>query len=170
MIWTAPVLLSVTAMLALGIAIERESGTSGRYVAASSPHRAQMIEIERNLEAGEITETERDGAVLGVRRRLFTSADEREAKLRKGTNATLRVALAGVPAIALALYLRAEVDRGDISAAAAAGNAALTANFDSTLAAATTEALSERVGADALQRTLPGLRRLRRMLGGDRWS
>lgn len=188
--WSAPVLA-----LAIGSSIVAVSGRRTAYrVSHPSSDRRRM------QAAGDITETERDGAVIDVQRRLLTSADERGAELRKGTKTSLRLALAGVPAIALALYLtnclpnlpsvtggsliaepalppkaesklsgnlraqatslpanraearstyialgRAEADRGDMSAAAAAWNVALTINFDSTLAAATAEALSESV-------------------------
>jgi cytochrome c-type biogenesis protein CcmH len=193
---TALLLSAPVLALAIGFSIV---AVSRRRTAYRVPHPSS--DRRRMQAAGDITETERDGAVIDVPRRFLTSADEREAELRKGTNTSLRVALAGVPAIALTLYLtngspnlpsvtggsliaepalppeaeskllanlraratslpansaearstyialgRAEADRGDMSAAAAAWNVALTINFDSTLAAATAEALSESVG------------------------
>jgi cytochrome c-type biogenesis protein CcmH len=177
---------------------EHDNVAPGQCEAALALHRAQMVEIERNLEPRVITDTE--GAVIDLERRLLTSEDEHDVEFRKGTKTSLRVAPAGVPAIALVLNLtngppnlpsvtssliaepalppeaegrllanlharatllsadsaearstyialgRVEADRGDMSAAAAAGNVALTINFDSTLAAATAEALSESVG------------------------
>jgi cytochrome c-type biogenesis protein CcmH len=190
LLWSAPVLALATGSSIVAVSRRR---TAYRVSHPSSARR-------RIQAVGDITETERDGAVIDVQRRLLTSADERGAELRKGAKTSLRLALAGVPAIALALYLknglpnlpsvtggsliaepaippeaesklsgnlraqatslpansaearsiyialgRAEADRGDMSAAAVAWNVALTINFDSTLAAATAEALSESV-------------------------
>lgn len=201
MIWIGLALLSFAALLPLGIAIERETKGIGRREASLTLHRAQLLEFERDLGAAHLTEADRTGVVADAQRRLLTSADENEVALNDGTRTPLFVALAIVPAIALALYLtngspnlpsvmagslvaeptlppaaedkllaelrakvaslpkgsaevrsanialgRAEADHGDMSAAAAAWDAALASGFDPTLAAATAEALSEAAG------------------------
>jgi cytochrome c-type biogenesis protein CcmH len=197
-IWIGLTLLSFAALLPLGIAIERETKGIGRRDASLTLHRAQLLEIERDLGAPHLTEADRRGVVAEAQRRLLTSADENEVALNDGTRTPLFVALAIVPTMALALYLtngspnlpsvsggslvaeptlppaaegrllaelrvraaslpkdsaearsayialgRAEADHGDMSAAAAAWDAALASGFDPTLAAATAEALSE---------------------------
>jgi cytochrome c-type biogenesis protein CcmH len=77
----------------------------GQCEAASTLHRGQMVEMGWNLEARVITDTEREAAVIDLQRRLLTSEDEHEVELRKGTKTSLHIAPAGVPAIALVLYL-----------------------------------------------------------------
>lgn len=105
MIWIGLALLAVAAMLPLAIAIELEPKALGRRPAALTFHRNQLFEVEQNLGTGEIRETERASVVADAQRRLLASAEEAEVRLKDGRRAPLLLALAAVPAIALALYL-----------------------------------------------------------------
>jgi cytochrome c-type biogenesis protein CcmH len=105
MIWIGLALLSAAALLPLGITIERGTRALGRREASFRLHRAQLVEIERDLGTGRIGEAERAGIVADAQRRLLKSEDEHEVVLKDGTRAPLLIALVAVPAIALALYL-----------------------------------------------------------------
>jgi len=105
MIWIALGMMSVVAMLPLGIAVGREPRAPGRRDAALALHRAQLLEAERDLAAADGGERDSAGAVVDVQRRMLASADEREAELGDGAKAPLLVGLAAVPLLALALYL-----------------------------------------------------------------
>lgn len=105
MIWIGLALLSLAALLPLGIAIERETRAIGRREASLNLNRAQLLEVERDLGPAHLTEADRTGVLADAQRRVLRSADEKEAALNDGTRTPLFIALAVVPAIALALYL-----------------------------------------------------------------
>lgn len=112
LLWSAAVLA-----LAIGFSIV---AVSRRRTAHRVTHPSS--DRKRMQAAGDIAETERDGAVIDVQRRLLTSADEREAELRKGTKSSLRVGLAGVPAIVIKRLAEAKSGSDASSSSSGAGN------------------------------------------------
>jgi cytochrome c-type biogenesis protein CcmH len=105
MIWIALGMMSVAAMLPLGIAAGREPRAPVRRDAALALHRTQLLEAERDLVAANRSERDSAGTVADIQRRMLASVDEREAELRDGSKAPLLVVLAAIPLLALGLYL-----------------------------------------------------------------
>jgi cytochrome c-type biogenesis protein CcmH len=68
-------------------------------------HRAQLVELDRDLADGQIAPAEHANAVLEVQRRLLAVADTREETPSGAATAPLLTALIAVPAAAFALYI-----------------------------------------------------------------
>jgi cytochrome c-type biogenesis protein CcmH len=105
MIWLALVLLAVVAMAPLAISARLTARARGRREAAMALHRAQLVELERDLADGQIGQAEYANAVLEVQRRLLAVADAKEEVPSGAATAPLVTALVAVPVVALALYL-----------------------------------------------------------------
>ena len=106
MIWVFVTLLAVLTLAPLAWAVTRGSGIRGRRDAAIALHRAQLVELNRDLSAGRLMPEEHAAAQLEVQRRLLADGalDEREAP--PPGRVTLLVTVAVVPVLALALYLQ----------------------------------------------------------------
>ena len=77
----------------------------GRREAALALHRAQLAELDRDLELGRLLPSEHAAAKLEVQRRLLAEAGMEEAAPRRSSRIALFVAAGAVPAVALGLYL-----------------------------------------------------------------
>jgi cytochrome c-type biogenesis protein CcmH len=106
MIWISLTLLSILAMLPLGLSIGRGTRAKDWPDAALSLRRAQLAELDLDLADGRIGVSEHANASLEVQRRLLAGADEREdGPITSGKKSPLMAALAVLPAIAVLLYL-----------------------------------------------------------------
>ena len=109
MIWIALLALSLVALAPLVLSLLRGSTARGRRDAALTLHRAQLIELDRELAEGRLGKTEHASAKLEVQRRLLAAADSVDAPPVRARRFPLIAALSLVPATALGLYLLAGV-------------------------------------------------------------
>jgi cytochrome c-type biogenesis protein CcmH len=105
MIWLALAALAVVAMAPLALSARRTARARGRREAALALHRAQLVELDRDLADGQIAPAEHANAVLEVQRRLLAVAEAQEEVPSSAATAPLITALIAVPLAALALYL-----------------------------------------------------------------
>ena len=105
MIWLWVAALAVVTVAPLLAYTLRAGHQRGRQEAALSLHRAQLTELDRDLEDGRLVAEEHAAAKLEVQRRLL--ADAALAELAPPRSSFVAVALAGVlvPVAALVLYL-----------------------------------------------------------------
>jgi cytochrome c-type biogenesis protein CcmH len=105
MIWLWVVALAVVTVAPLVAYTLRAGHQRGRQEAALSLHRAQLRELDRDLEDGRLVAEEHEAAKLEVQRRLL--ADAALAEPAPPRSSIVAVVLAGVlvPVAALALYL-----------------------------------------------------------------
>jgi len=105
MIWLVLCLLAVAAMTPLAISARLTARARGRREAALALHRAQLLELDRDLADGQIGPAEHANAVLEVQRRLLAVADTQEDAPGSSATMPLLTALVAVPAAAFALYI-----------------------------------------------------------------
>ncbi len=79
--------------------------TRSRRDSALAIHRAQLAELDRDLAEGRIAPAEHGNAVLEVQRRLLAAAASPDASPLGAARGPLWATLAGVPVLALGLYL-----------------------------------------------------------------
>ena len=82
MIWLAIVLLAAIALAPLALSLRRTAAARGRQEAAVALHRAQLVELDRDLADGRIAAAEHANAVLEVQRRLLAVAGSAETEPR----------------------------------------------------------------------------------------
>ncbi len=99
--------LAVLAMIPLALSLWRVRAPRGHRDSALALHRAQLEELDRELEAGRIGATEHAGARLEVQRRLLAVADIGDHTARSASKGPLILALILVPLAAEGLYLMA---------------------------------------------------------------
>jgi cytochrome c-type biogenesis protein CcmH len=97
--------LAVLAMVPLIIALLRVRTPRGRRASALALHRAQLEELDRELEAGRIGSAEHEGAKLEVQRRLLAVADLQDEGVKSASKGPLILACILVPLAAEGLYL-----------------------------------------------------------------
>ena len=105
MIWLTIVMISALAMLPLIISTYRTTHARGRREAALALHLAQLAELDRDLNGGQIGAAEHSSAMLEVQRRLLAVHSAREDLPNSAAKTPLLTALIVVPLLALALYL-----------------------------------------------------------------
>lgn len=105
MIWVAIALLAVAALAPLAIALERRTPARGARDLAVGLHRAQLMELDRDLAEGRVLPTEHTTAVLEVQRRLLAAAHAHEDVSRTGSRIPVIAAVVIVPLVAIGLYL-----------------------------------------------------------------
>lgn len=105
MIWAVLAAFAVVVMAPLALVLWRAAHARGRREAAMALHRAQLLELERDLAEGRLGPAEHATAVLEVQRRLLAAGGEIETERDGGARAPLAAALAIVPLAALGLYL-----------------------------------------------------------------
>lgn len=113
MIWVAVGLLIVLALLPVAWTSRRGVRARGRKEAALALHRAQLLELERDLAERRIGSEDYRTARLEVQRRLLAAADSEDPAARPASSAMLWGCLALVPFATFALYLVA--GRPDLS-------------------------------------------------------
>jgi cytochrome c-type biogenesis protein CcmH len=105
----AVVILAAVALTPLAFAVRRGAAMRGRTESALALHRAQLAELDRELEEGRIAPVEHATATLEVQRRLLAEASAGEATQAvapvRGDRGLLIAALVVLPCIAVALYL-----------------------------------------------------------------
>ncbi len=105
MIWLAIVLLAAIALAPLALSLRRTAASRGRQEAAVALHRAQLVELDRDLADGRIAAAEHANAVLEVQRRLLAVAGGAETEPRSSSRGPVLFALVLVPLGGLVLYL-----------------------------------------------------------------
>ncbi len=105
MIWLAIAGLAAFALAPLGLTLFRSARARGRQEAALALHRAQLIELDRDLADQRIGVPEHAAAVLEVQRRLLAEAGRADPEPVSAGRSPLWAALLLVPVGALALYL-----------------------------------------------------------------
>ena len=104
-LWIAVLALSVVSLAPLGLALRPTTRERGRREAALALHRAQLLELDRELADARIGPAEHATAVLEVQRRLLAAADMAEPAGAETTRSGLWAVLALVPLAAVLLYL-----------------------------------------------------------------
>jgi len=104
-IWLAILALAVIAMAPLAFGLRRTITARGRREAALALHRAQLVELDRDLAEGRIAAPEHVTGVLEVQRRILAVAEDREAPTAPAARGPLVVALVMIPVVAFALYI-----------------------------------------------------------------
>jgi cytochrome c-type biogenesis protein CcmH len=99
--------LAVLALVPLVFSLWRMRAPRGHRDSALALHRAQLEELDRELEAGRIGRVEHEGARLEVQRRLLAVADVRDDPAKSASKGPLILALILVPLAAEGLYLMA---------------------------------------------------------------
>jgi cytochrome c-type biogenesis protein CcmH len=105
MIWLWVVALAVVTVAPLLFYARRGGGLRGRQEAALALHRAQLQELDRDLEEGRLVPSEHEAAKLEVQRRLLADAALAEPLQARSSALAIGLAAVMVPATALGLYL-----------------------------------------------------------------
>lgn len=98
------ILLALVAMLPLVLALRRDRAARDPREAALSLHKAQLLELDRDLADGRLAASEHEAARLEVQRRLLAAADMAPLPLRAGRRVVALATLFAVPAFAAGLY------------------------------------------------------------------
>jgi cytochrome c-type biogenesis protein CcmH len=105
MIWLWVAALAVVTVAPLCVYTLRAGRARGRQEAALSLHRAQLRELDRDLDDGRLVPDEHEAAKLEVQRRLLADAALAEAEPKRDSWVTVAVVAGLVPVAALGLYL-----------------------------------------------------------------
>ncbi|MBW4091957.1 MAG: c-type cytochrome biogenesis protein CcmI [Proteobacteria bacterium] len=105
MIWLAIAGLAALALAPLGFALASTTRARGRQDAALALHRAQLVELDRDLAEQRIGAPEHAAALLEVQRRMLAEAGRVDPEPVAAGRSPLWAALLLVPVAALALYL-----------------------------------------------------------------
>jgi cytochrome c-type biogenesis protein CcmH len=104
-IWAVLALLAVVALTPLVLTLVRGAAARGRRDSAMALHRAQLVELDRDLADGRIAPAEHATAVLEVQRRLLADAAAEDATPTRASRVPLFAVLVIVPFAAIGLYL-----------------------------------------------------------------
>lgn len=96
--------LAVLAMVPLMVSLRRVRAPRGHRDSAMALHRAQLLELDRELQSGRIGATEYEGACLEVQRRLLAVAEMGDDRVKSASRGPLILALILVPLAAGGLY------------------------------------------------------------------
>ncbi len=102
MIWAAILILSAVAVAPLALLLRRQAVARGERDPARALHRAQLLELDRDLTEGRILPDEHKTATLEVQRRLLAVADDKP--VTAGAKWPVLAALVLVPVTAMGLY------------------------------------------------------------------
>ena len=105
MVWFAIALLAAAALSPLLAGLLRGASARGAQAMAMSLHRAQFVELDRDLAEGRILPAEHATAVLEVQRRLLAAAERPDAAAWAGSRVPIVATLMLAPVAALGLYL-----------------------------------------------------------------
>jgi cytochrome c-type biogenesis protein CcmH len=97
--------LALVALLPMLVSLWRVRTPRGRKASAMALHKAQLAELDHELDAGRIGAAEHEGARLEVQRRLLAIADLKDETVRSAARGPLILALILVPLAAEGLYL-----------------------------------------------------------------
>jgi cytochrome c-type biogenesis protein CcmH len=104
-LWVAIAVVAAVALAPLGLSLRRRATERGRREAALELHRAQLVELDRNLADARIGPTEHAAAVLEVQRRLLAAAAASDPEPSAPSRSAIWAVLAMVPIAAVLLYL-----------------------------------------------------------------
>jgi cytochrome c-type biogenesis protein CcmH len=104
-IWILVGVLALVAMLPLAITVLRPARARGRAEADLALYRAQLVELDRERDAGRLDAAAHAAATIEVQRRILTAPKEDTAGAGKRSAALVAAALFLVPAAAIGLYL-----------------------------------------------------------------
>jgi len=104
MIWLAVALLAICVMAPVAWTLGARVSPRGRAEAAVVLHRAQLVELDRDLAEGRIAPTEHATALLEVQRRLLAASEMPDAAPRRASAVPVLAVLVLVPVLALGLY------------------------------------------------------------------
>ena len=105
MIWIAIALLAVMALAPLAAALDRKTAAQGSRDPAVALHRAQLVELDRDLAENRILPAEHATAKLEVQRRLLAAAAMPEDGARVGSRFPVLAVAVLVPLAAVGLYM-----------------------------------------------------------------
>ncbi len=97
-------LCAVVALIPLALVLRAPGRARSRRDSALAIHRAQLIELERDLAAGRIAQAEHGQAVLEVQRRLLAAAEAPDGPPPRTARTPLLVTLIAIPVLAAGLY------------------------------------------------------------------
>ncbi len=98
-------LLAVVALVPLALALRPRAALRGRQAPAMALHRAQLLELDRDLAEGRILQAEHASATLEVQRRLLAAAAAPDLAPTRASRRPVVLALAAIPLGGAALYL-----------------------------------------------------------------
>jgi cytochrome c-type biogenesis protein CcmH len=104
-IWILMGAVALLAMLPLALVLIRPARARGRAEADLALYRAQLVELDREREAGRLDEGAHAAATLEVQRRILAAPKDDTAGAGKRSAAVLAAALFLLPAAAIGLYL-----------------------------------------------------------------
>ncbi|HSU06832.1 MAG TPA: c-type cytochrome biogenesis protein CcmI [Acetobacteraceae bacterium] len=104
-LWVGVTALVAIALLPLVLSLQRAAGARSRREAALALHRAQLVELGRELEEGRLAPAEHATAVLEVQRRMLAAAELSDPTAQSTSGSALWAAVALVPIGGLLLYL-----------------------------------------------------------------
>lgn len=104
-IWLLAGALALLAMLPLAITVLRPARARGRSEADLALYRAQLLELDRERDAGRLDQAAHAAATLEVQRRILAAPKEESVGAGKRSAAFVAAALFLVPAAAIGLYL-----------------------------------------------------------------
>lgn len=113
LLWIVFAILTAAAVALVALPLARRRPAAGQHDAAASPdlavYKAQLGELDRDVERGVIAPSEAEAARIEISRRLLAEQDRQAALPAAGSPASTRASLGGVvvavPALALAGYL-----------------------------------------------------------------
>jgi cytochrome c-type biogenesis protein CcmH len=103
--FAAAAALALAALAPLLFSLRRAASPRGRRDAALALHRAQLVELDRELAAGRLGAAEHASATLEVQHRMLAAAAAEDAAPRRASRGPLLATLVLVPAAGLLLYL-----------------------------------------------------------------
>ena len=101
----AAILLVLLTLVPLALALRRDRSGRDRREAALALHRAQLLELDRDLSDGRLAASEHAAAQLEVQRRLLAAAELAPATARAGRRGLALAVPFAVPLVAAALYM-----------------------------------------------------------------
>ena len=96
--------VAAAALVPLLVSMWRQRAVRGRRDAALMLHRAQMVELDRDLADGRIAPAEHASAQLEVQRRLLAAAATPDIAPSRASRTPLVLSLVAIPVLAFALY------------------------------------------------------------------
>ncbi|MSP29882.1 MAG: c-type cytochrome biogenesis protein CcmI [Acetobacteraceae bacterium] len=143
MIWFVLLAFAALTLLPFALSLSRGASLRDRRAAALTLHRAQLVELARDRDAGRLGSAEYDAALLEIQRRLLAVDQNHEATAKPALGFPLVTLFPLLPLIAMLLYLLAGIpgmpaqplaERKAAAALEAAAEDALLADLRRTLA------------------------------------
>ena len=104
-IWLLAGAIALAAMLPLAIALLRPARARGRAEADLALYRAQLVELDREKEAGRLDAAQHAAARLEIQRRILAAPPEEAVRGSTQARGVIAASLFLIPAAAIGLYL-----------------------------------------------------------------